>query len=346
MTTKMSAEQKARLQGRWGQLGEALRDSLVHFLRNNYLMVSASIAYYSLLALFPMLLLLLSLSGIFIRRFELSGRLALVLAHYLPLRTDFIMRELVGISRAYGSVSILSFLLLLWSSSGVFLPLELALNRAWEVAEQRPWWRRRLLALEMAGIFGVLALLSTLLVGTRRYTDAWLSTWVASSLLPVAESLYRVIFTIARFAITLCMFLVVFERLPNRPMRLREVFPGALLTALFWEAARGLFTQLLPFINYRQVYGSIGVVVALLTWIYISSVVILFGAQVSRSLYRTLKAKPPAVEAVPIEEISSGACNPTEPENHLLHAKLRSGRSTQRDETTSAARIHPSEPRK
>ena len=112
--------------GRWGQVREVLRDSLVNFSRENSFAVSASIAYYSLLALFPLMLLLLGVSGIFIRRYELSGRLALVLEHYLPVRADFIMRELVGISRAYGRVSLLSFLLLLWSSSGVFLPLEQA----------------------------------------------------------------------------------------------------------------------------------------------------------------------------------------------------------------------------
>jgi len=294
MATETKAQRKNRLRGRWRQVREALRDALVRFARENSLTISASIAYYSLLALFPLLLLLLGVSGIFIRRFELSGRLALVLAHYLPVRTDFIMRELVGISQAYGRTGLLSFLLLLWASSGVFLPLERALNRAWEVEKQRPWWRRRLLALEMAGIFGCLTLLSTLLVGTRRYTHAWLITWVARPALPFVEFLYRGIFLAATFGITLCMFLVIFERLPNRPMSLRQVFPGALLTALLWEAVRSLFTHLLPFLNYRQVYGSIGVVVALVTWVYISSAIMLFGAQVSSSLYRNWGVKPPA----------------------------------------------------
>jgi YihY family inner membrane protein len=297
MATEITVERKALHPGRWGQVREVLRDSLVNFFRENSLTISASIAYYSLLALFPLLLLLLGVSGMFIRRFELSGRLALVLEHYLPVKADFIMRELVGISQAYGRVSILSFLLLLWASSGVFLPLERALNRAWGVEQRRSWWRRRLLALEMAGIFGFLALLSTFLVGTRRYTHAWLSTWVASSVLPFVEFFYRGVFVAATFGITLCMFLVIFERLPNRPMSFRQAFPGALLTALFWEAARGLFMRLLPFFNYRQVYGSIGVVVALMTWVYISSAVMLFGAQVSRSLYRTWRVNRSAVEA-------------------------------------------------
>ncbi len=73
--------------------------------------------------------------------------------------------------------------------------------------------------------------------------------------------------------------------------------PSALLTAIFWEGARSLFTLLLPVFNYRQIYGSIGVVVALMTWAYISSAVTLFGAQVSCALYGTLKTTGPTLEA-------------------------------------------------
>jgi membrane protein len=316
MSTEITTQRKLLLAWRWGQIREVLREAAAKFFRENSFAVSASIAYYSLLALFPMLLLLLGVSGVFIRRYELSGRLALVLEHYLPVRPDFIMTNLVSISRAYGRVGVVSFLLLLWASSGVFLPLERALNLAWEAETRRTWWRRRLLALEMAGIFGFLALLSTLLVGTRRYADAWLKTWVASPLLPLTQLLYRGVFLTATFAITLLMFLVLFERLPNRRMSFRQVFPGALLTALFWQAVRGLFFRLLPLFNYRQVYGSIGVVVALMTWVYISSAVMLFGAQVSRSLYRTWRTQEPAVGAPArgLEAAIRATSRPSEPQ--------------------------------
>jgi len=313
LSTKSKLKRKLLDSWRWGQVGEVLREALARFLRENSFGVSASIAYYSLLAIFPMMLLLLGVSGLFIRRYELSGRLALVLGHYLPVRRDFIMTNLVSLSRAYGKVGVLSFLLLLWASSGVFLPLERALNQAWEAEKRRSWWRRRLLALEMAGFFGFLALLSTLLVGTRGYAYAWLKTWVASALLPLAQFLYRGVFITANFAMTLLMFLVVFDRLPNRRMNFRQVFPGALLTALLWQAARGLFFRLLPLFNYRQVYGSIGVVVALMTWVYISSAVMLFGAQVSRSLYRTWLVKEPSTEAAATPAEGPAAPSP-EPE--------------------------------
>ena len=311
MPTEMRPQPKLLLSWRWGRIREVLGEAVGNFFSENSFAVSASIAYYSLLAIFPMMLLLLGVTGVFVRRYELSGRLAVVLGHYLPVRRDFIMTNLVSISRAYGKVGILSVLLLLWASSGVFLPLEHAFNRAWGVEKRRPWWLRRLLALEMAGIFGILALLSTLLVGTRRYADAWVKTWVAAPLLPVAQLFYRGIFTAAMFGMTLVMFLIIFERLPNRRMSLRQVFPAALLTALFWHAVRWLFFRLLPVFNYRQVYGSIGVVVALMTWVYISSAVMLFGAQVSRSLYRSWRGVEPRGPAGgPVLQAPSGEREP------------------------------------
>ena len=144
-----------------------LRQALLKFLAEDSLMTSGSIAYHTLLAIFPLLLLLLGVSGIYIRHFELAGHLSVVLQRYIPVRADIIMQNLVGISRAYGKTGLVSVLLLLWSSSGVFLPLEKALNRAWQVSEARSWWRSRLLALEMAVVVGFLILLSGGFVGVE-----------------------------------------------------------------------------------------------------------------------------------------------------------------------------------
>ena len=98
------------MQGRWVKIRHVLYQALFNFLNEDSLMVSASIAYYCLMAIFPLLLLLLELSGIYIRHFELAGPLSVVLQRYLPIRTDVIMQNLAGISRAYGKVSLLSLL--------------------------------------------------------------------------------------------------------------------------------------------------------------------------------------------------------------------------------------------
>jgi membrane protein len=281
----------------WGRVRQVLRESLVRFYSEDSLMVSASIAYYSLLSLFPLMLLLLSMSGILIHHYEFAGQLPLVLERYLPIKPDFVMRNLVSISRAYGRVSLLSILLLLWSSSGMFLPLEKSLNRGWEVEKGRRWWRSRLLALEMSLLLGFFILLSTVLMGVNVYIHNLLKRWSPEGVRALSDLAYHGLLLTSTFLVTLAMFLVLFQRLPNRPMQFRQVLPSALLTALFWEAARSLFTLLLPLFNYGHVYGSLAAVVALMTWAYISSAVTLFGAQVSRALYGTLKVSLPAEAA-------------------------------------------------
>jgi len=309
MSNTVPTERPGNWTRRWRRVRQVLQDSLVSFFREDSLAVSAGIAYHSLLCIFPLLLLFVSLSGFYIQRHELSDRLAIILGRYLPMRPDFIMQNLAGISRAYGKVGLLSLLLLLWSSSGVFLPLEKALNRAWEVEKQRSWWGRHLLALEMALTAGFLLLLSSTVVGVNVYVHNWLRRGGHSFSSPLVALAYHFLVIVVMFGLTLTMFVVLFKLLPNRPMRFRHVFPSALLTAVFWEAARSLFTLLLPVFNYRQVYGSIGVVVALMTWAYFSSAVMLFGAEVSRSLYRTLKVNGPVTDAGPVRPAVQSAAN-------------------------------------
>lgn len=299
MTKASSDANRGTRTRRWWRARQVLEESLEKFLNEDSLATSASMAYHSLLCIFPFLLLLTSLSGLYIRHHELTGRLAIVLGRYLPMRADFIFQNLQSISSAYGRVGTISFLLLLWSSSGIFLPLEKALNRAWEAERGRSWLRRKLLALTMALVIGFLILISSALVGVNVYVHNWLRQ--GGLRLPLPPPLltlgYNLLIIATTFTLTLAMFVVLFKWLPNRPMHLGQVFPSALLTAVLWEGARSLFTLLLPVFNYRHIYGSIGVVVALMTWAYVSSVVVLFGAQVSGALYRTLEVAGPEGEA-------------------------------------------------
>lgn len=274
---------------RWIGVRKVLEQSFVRFFNEDSLAVSASIAYHSLLSIFPFLLLLITVSGFLITREELAVRLSVIFDRFLPVRADFIFRNISGVTQVYSRVGGLSLLLLLWSSSGIFLPLEKALNRAWQVENERSWVRRHVLALEMALVTGLIFLLSSVVVGVNVYVHNWVR--IGSKLFPslLVSLVYHSSIVLVTFTLTLTMFTVLFKVLPNRHMSFRHVLPSAAMTALFWEAARSLFTLLLPSFNYRQVYGSIGVVVALMTWIYISSAVTLFGAQVSHTLYRSLR---------------------------------------------------------
>ena len=282
---------------RWRKVRVVLKQSCIEFYNDDCLTSSASIAYYSLLSVFPLLLLVLGLSGIYIRQHNLAGRVAVVLQRILPMAPDFILENLEGISRAYGRVGFASFLLLLWSSAGVFLPVEKSLNRAWGVQKERTWIRRRLLALEMTLLTGALIVATTALVGAHGYVHDWVDYWLPDAAAFFTGVAYRGLVGLASLALTLAMFMILFKTLPNRSMRLREIFPSAFLTALLRQLARSAFTLLLPRFNYRHVYGPIGAVVALMTWAYAASALMLFGARVSAALYRTVQREV-AAEAV------------------------------------------------
>ncbi len=294
----------------WTRARLVLSQALLSFFQEDSLTVSASIAYHAILSLFPLMLLLMAISGVFIGRFELSGQLATFLGRYLPMKPDFILKNLASISHSFGRITVVSILLLLWSSAGVFLPLEKALNRAWDVEKGRNWLRSHLVGLEMAIVLGILMLASIALGSLNVYLHRWVQVKIFHHTNLPLDIFYNATFIAITFGLTLAMFLAVFQRLPNHPLRFREVLPGAALTALFWEAARSLFTLLLPHFNYSHIYGSIGAMVALMTWAYISSAVLLFGAQVSNALYRTLKEDEVREAADPKLAVPSPATAP------------------------------------
>ena len=300
MATAVELQSSGKWTLRWRRAVDVLRRAGIDFYDEDSLSVAASIAYYSVLSTFPLLLLLLLVSGIGVRHYQLAGRLAVVLERILPMQSDFILQNLKGISRNYGRVSVASILLLLWSSAGVFMPIEKALNRAWGISTQRSWLRRRLVALQMALIFAFLIFISSIFVGfnlTIHSLRDFIPNWLLYEGRPFMTVGYRLLLSLVSFGMTLAGFVVLFERLPNRVMRLRQVFPSAFLTAFLWQAARAAFTFLLTRFNYRHVYGSIGALVGFMTWAYLSSAVMLYGARVSRALYQTMDTPPPASES-------------------------------------------------
>jgi len=101
----------------WRNVRQVLKASCVDFYKEDCLTVSASIAYYSLLSLFPLLLLVLGLSGIYIQQHNLAGRLAVILQRVLPMDPDFILNNLQGISQAYGRVGLATFNSTIWQAA-------------------------------------------------------------------------------------------------------------------------------------------------------------------------------------------------------------------------------------
>lgn len=259
-----------------------LQRAFLSFLKSDCGNLSAAIAFYSLLSLFPLFMFLISLTGFFIREFNLQPHIINQVTQLLPIGEDWIQENLTSISKNFGRVQLISLLLLWWSASGVFLPMESALNRAWRVTLGRSYWRRHLLALAMTLLCGTLLTLSLLATAIQRSLE---QHGLIHQFLPqastVVSSIAHILVHTTPLVFSILTFLLIFHIVPNRPMRMREVMGGAVISATLWELAKHGFALLLPFFNYHHLYGSLSVAVALMMWGYISSLILLFGAEIA-----------------------------------------------------------------
>ena len=105
-------------------------------------------------------------------------------------------------------------------------------------------------------------------------------------LLSVGSAFWQIVFAALSFLITVALFVVVYRFMPRAQVTLKDSLPGAFLGGLLWEIAKYVFALSLNYFHYDQIYGSVGAVVAVLTWSYVSSLILLFGAQLTAVFHR------------------------------------------------------------
>jgi len=236
--------------------------------------MAAGVAYYAILSLFPLLLGLLAIFGMFLPSEAVQGELFDFFERNLPGASDVVERNIEEVVRLRGVIGLVGLVLLFWSASAMFGALARSINRAWDIHRDRPFHIRKLRDIAMALGTGVLFVLS---VG---------ATAVFSILqgmdLPVVGTAADSGARFLGFLFSLAIFLLLYKFMPNTKTFWRYVWPGALLAAILFEVAKTLFVLYLGnFASYESVYGSVGSVIALLVWIYISAFILILGAEFS-----------------------------------------------------------------
>jgi membrane protein len=105
-------------------------------------------------------------------------------------------------------------------------------------------------------------------------------------LLSAGSVFWQGIYAAISFLVTLVLFVIIYRFMPKAEVSLRDTLPGAVLAGLLWELAKYLFAWSLNYFHYDQIYGSVGAVVAVLSWSYFSSLILLFGAQLTAVFHR------------------------------------------------------------
>ena len=249
-----------------------------YLMRTDVHTFAFSVAANAILSFFPFMVLLMTL----IRRvFHSKAMYEVVIAllrDYLPTGQEFIVRNLSVLSNARQRAAVASLVILLITSTGVFLPLEVALNRIWGFAHNRSYLGNLLVSLGLAFGCGCLALVSIGLSAGHRSLLMWLTH--GQVILPVRVSTF-VIMKACALVTTIIIFFLIYWLLPNGKTPAGAVLPAAIVVGLLWEGAKYLYILLLPRLNFAEVYGPFSISVTLMFWAFLSGLLLLGGAHLS-----------------------------------------------------------------
>ena len=243
--------------------------------------MAAGVAYYAFFSLFPLILGLIAVLSLFIEPQDIQARLTDFSAGYLPASDELIDANIDAVLRVRGALGIFAAVGLLWSGSAVFGAVSRAVNRAWDVHDDRPFFVSKPRQMGMALSVGLLFLGSlsivTLLRTTSRIADLGMP-----GLGELIERTLPWVLQAVSLVMTVSMFMLMYRFMPNTKTYWRYVWPGAIAAGCLFELAKNLFVVYLGrFASFENVYGTLTPVVVLLLWAYLSSLILIFGAELS-----------------------------------------------------------------
>ena len=288
-----------------GPIKHALAGTYGDVLRNHTLQMAAALSYYFVLSLFPSLIFLSAIVA-YLPVPNLFDQALSMMARFLPPDSMGLVRRVLSDVITPNRGTFLSFGILgtLWTASGGFAAAIEALNIAYDVEDDRPFWKTRPLAVGLALLTGALMLiaLSVMIVGPR--FGEWLAGRVHLSyffvlLWPYIHWSIAIGFTI--LAVEALYFLA-----PNVKQRFLATLPGAMLAVGCWLALSyllGLYFR--HFANFNKTYGTLGAGIALMTWLYWTGFAMLVGAELNSELAKISrkgkieeKHEPPSITKI------------------------------------------------
>jgi membrane protein len=264
----------------WGELAKR---TFRECLEDRVLGLASELAYYFLLALVPALVFVAAIASFFPG--PVLDEILRGLSGFAPPAAVEIVQDLLGsvASGENSGVLTLSLLMALWSSSAAMVGITEAMNRAYDIDEGRPWWKVRLIAVGLTITLAVLVLSAfALVILGPRAADFVAARLGFSQAFAMAWKILQwpLVFAMVVFAIGLVNYFG-----PDAEQRWEWITPGSLLSTVVWLLASLAFKLYVSnFADYNKTYGSLGGVIVLMLWFYISALSILVGSEMNSEI--------------------------------------------------------------
>ena len=283
--------------------GIAAWRGLIRLLTGNDLTHAASIAYYALLSLFPFLLLVISMLGSVTA--DEADRLAVLsfVFRYFPTRVDFVKTQLEAFTATRIQIGVGGALALIWGSLGVFGAVTSAVNEAWGVEKQRSFLKHRLVSFFMLVASGGVLIVALLLVSAVEIAEAsWFGVMLAR--FQWLQALQSLTVTYSATILLIIGVGLIFYFIPNAKTRFRDVWVGAVLTGVLWRLAFSGFSWYIGrTAQLTLIHGSVATVVVFLLWVYVSSVILMYGVEFTAAYARFRRHRPEQIPAAPAPRV-------------------------------------------
>jgi membrane protein len=252
--------------------------TIQYLMRTEVHTFAFSVAANAILSFFPFVVLMMTVIRRIFHSRVMSDLVVDLLRDYLPAGQDFVIRNLNAIVDSRQRVQVVSLIILLVTSSGVFLPLEVALNRIWRFENNRSYLGNQLISFGLAFACGALALLSIALTAGPVALMEFILHGYGTGFIRLVGFLVMKIFAIAA---SIGIFFLIYWLLPNGKVPPRAVLPAAIIMGLLSEALKYAYILALPWLNFQEVYGPFALSVSLMFWAFLSGLLLLAGANLS-----------------------------------------------------------------
>ncbi len=252
------------------------------FISDGCPVMASSIAFYFLFSIFPLILIFISLSGIFINRLNIQTTILNFIEERIPIIYNFTESNIEKIIENRTSIGIIGFIFLAIIATYVFDSIQFSLNRIYKTKSQRRYWKQK--------IFGFLIITLTFIIIFLSFLLSTALFYLANTIIDflklnesVSTFLLRSVTILLGLLLNFAIFGIIYFFGTNRKTHFKHnIYKGALTATFLWEISKHIFIFFINrFSNFELAYGSVGSIIGFLLWIYISSYIFLLGAEVN-----------------------------------------------------------------